>query len=191
MNKLQWNLYHNSNIFIHENAFESVVCEMATILPRSQCVKMPLRCSYYIRHVGCCSLLRIYVVIWIFPVRTTCKMYYICTILIQNNMSIAKIKCCITPMTTWYITFEALQIWIKTRTSFCYQLNLDKYNDRNYICNCKSCCIILKCFFICLLLIIPRCVIIVFLRCILIWFTIKRLYSNLTASSQQRVLKSN
>ena len=112
-----------------------------------RCVKMPLRCSYYIRHVGCCSLLRIYVVIWIFPVQTTCKMYYICSILIKNNMSIAKIKCCMTPMTTWYITFKALQIWIKTRTSFCYQLNLDKYNDRNYICNCKSCCIILKCFF--------------------------------------------
>ena len=38
-NKLQWNLNRNSNIFIHENAFESVVCEMATILSRPQCVK--------------------------------------------------------------------------------------------------------------------------------------------------------
>ena len=30
-NKLQWNLTRNSNIFIQENAFESVVCEMASI----------------------------------------------------------------------------------------------------------------------------------------------------------------
>ena len=30
-NKLQWNFNRNSNIFIHENAFENVVCEMASI----------------------------------------------------------------------------------------------------------------------------------------------------------------
>ena len=30
-NKLQWNVNRNSNIFIHENAFESVVCEMTSI----------------------------------------------------------------------------------------------------------------------------------------------------------------
>ena len=38
-NKLQWNLIRNSNIFIQENAFESVVYEMAAILSRPQCVK--------------------------------------------------------------------------------------------------------------------------------------------------------
>ena len=38
-NKLQWNFNRNSNIFIHENAFENVVCEMASILSRLQCVK--------------------------------------------------------------------------------------------------------------------------------------------------------
>ena len=38
-NKLQWNLNQNSNIFIQENVFESVVCEMAAILSRPQCVK--------------------------------------------------------------------------------------------------------------------------------------------------------
>ena len=38
-NKFQWNLNRNSNIFIQENAFESVVCEMAAILSRPQCVK--------------------------------------------------------------------------------------------------------------------------------------------------------
>ena len=37
-NKLQWNLNRNSNIFIQENALENVVCEMASILPRPQCV---------------------------------------------------------------------------------------------------------------------------------------------------------
>ena len=30
-NKLQWNLKRNSGIFIQENAFENVVCEMASI----------------------------------------------------------------------------------------------------------------------------------------------------------------
>ena len=36
-NKLQWNFDRNYNIFIKKNAFESVVCKMATILPRLQC----------------------------------------------------------------------------------------------------------------------------------------------------------
>ena len=39
-NQLQWNFYLNSNIFIHENAFESVVCEMAVFLSRPQCVNV-------------------------------------------------------------------------------------------------------------------------------------------------------
>ena len=38
-NKLQWNIHRNSNLFIQENAFESVVCETAVILSRPQCVK--------------------------------------------------------------------------------------------------------------------------------------------------------
>ena len=38
-NTLQWNLNRNSNIFIQENAFESVVCETVAILSRPQCVK--------------------------------------------------------------------------------------------------------------------------------------------------------
>ena len=36
-NKLQWNLNRNSHIFIQENAFENVVCEMAAILSRPRC----------------------------------------------------------------------------------------------------------------------------------------------------------
>ena len=38
-NKLQWNFNRYSNIFIQESAFENVVCEMASILSRPQCVK--------------------------------------------------------------------------------------------------------------------------------------------------------
>ena len=38
-NKLQWNFNRNSNIFIQENVFESVVCGKAAILSRPQCVK--------------------------------------------------------------------------------------------------------------------------------------------------------
>ena len=37
-NKLQWNFNRNSDISIQENAFESVVCEMAAFLSRPQCV---------------------------------------------------------------------------------------------------------------------------------------------------------
>ena len=38
-NKHQWNFNQNYNIFFQENAFESVVCEVAAILYRPQCVK--------------------------------------------------------------------------------------------------------------------------------------------------------
>ena len=37
-NKLQWNFNRNSNILIQGNALEHVVCEMAYILSRPQCV---------------------------------------------------------------------------------------------------------------------------------------------------------
>ena len=37
--RLQWDFNQNANIFIHENAFENIVCEMAAILFRPQCVK--------------------------------------------------------------------------------------------------------------------------------------------------------
>ena len=36
--KHQWNLNRNSNIFIQENAFESVACETVAILSRPECV---------------------------------------------------------------------------------------------------------------------------------------------------------
>ena len=37
-NKHQWNLNRNSYIFIQENAFENIICEMVAILYRLQCV---------------------------------------------------------------------------------------------------------------------------------------------------------
>ena len=32
MNKLQWNCYEEKKLFIHENASENIICEMAAIL---------------------------------------------------------------------------------------------------------------------------------------------------------------
>ena len=45
-NKLRWNFNRNSKIFIQENGFECVVCEMAAILSRPQCVNCVLSQSY-------------------------------------------------------------------------------------------------------------------------------------------------
>ena len=39
-NKLQWNFNRNLNILIQGNASQNVVCKMAAILSRPQCVKM-------------------------------------------------------------------------------------------------------------------------------------------------------
>ena len=61
-NKLQWNFSQNTKLFIHENAYKNVVCKMAAILFRLQCVNTESvdvqmsrgarpphnsRCSYY------------------------------------------------------------------------------------------------------------------------------------------------
>ena len=48
-NKQQWNSNRNSNIFIQENAFESVVCEMAAILSRPQCVNH-ITATFFMSH---------------------------------------------------------------------------------------------------------------------------------------------
>ena len=49
-NKLQRNSNRNSKIFIQENALEHVVCEMASILSRHQCVNG--RWAYIISRLG-------------------------------------------------------------------------------------------------------------------------------------------
>ena len=56
-NKLQWNIKQNSDIFIQENAFENVVCEMAAILSQPQCVKVGRCVQGIISHTGNMNLL--------------------------------------------------------------------------------------------------------------------------------------
>ena len=38
MNKLQWKFSKNTQLFIHENAYENIVCEMAAILSQGRWV---------------------------------------------------------------------------------------------------------------------------------------------------------
>ena len=57
-NKLQWNINRNSHIFIQENALEFIVCEMASILSRPQCVqglKPALEGIVVTTHDGACE----------------------------------------------------------------------------------------------------------------------------------------
>ena len=64
-NKLQWNFNRNSNISFLENAFESVVCEIAAILSRSQCVIamwFELKNRPRIMHTNCALLS--FAVVW-------------------------------------------------------------------------------------------------------------------------------
>ena len=35
---LQWNFNQNTKFFIHKNALENILCDMATILSRGRCV---------------------------------------------------------------------------------------------------------------------------------------------------------
>ena len=41
--KLRWNFYQNTKLFIHENTFENIVCEMAAILFRRRWVNKQAR----------------------------------------------------------------------------------------------------------------------------------------------------
>ena len=49
-NKFQWNFSRNYNIFIQEKVFESVVCKMAAILTRPQCVNTIKKSRCYHHH---------------------------------------------------------------------------------------------------------------------------------------------
>ena len=46
----QWKFYWNSYIFIHENAFENIVCEMASTLFPTQCVN-PFCAEFFIVNI--------------------------------------------------------------------------------------------------------------------------------------------
>ena len=50
-NKLQWNSNQNTSLFIQENAFENVVCEMAAILSRRRRVKIDIGVCEVMHHV--------------------------------------------------------------------------------------------------------------------------------------------
>ena len=54
-NEIQWNFNRNSYVFIQENAFENVVCEMAATLFRPQCVNSPQFIFEAVLSRGCAS----------------------------------------------------------------------------------------------------------------------------------------
>ena len=54
-NKLHFN--RNSNIFLQENVFENVVCEMSAILSRPQCVNVLVLCISSHPHLWYCTSL--------------------------------------------------------------------------------------------------------------------------------------
>ena len=52
-NKLQWNFNQNFNIFIQENAFENVICEMSAILSRPHVLTLVSRSQWVHPSCGC------------------------------------------------------------------------------------------------------------------------------------------
>ena len=92
-NKFQWNLKQNLYIFIQENTFENVVCEMAAILPRLQCVKQYLEsCEANQRFI-------------LFPVRiasaacrTLMPLKWVLDVLLSCDNSLMKYVCCMKRM---------------------------------------------------------------------------------------------
>ena len=64
-NKLYWNFYWNSYIFIQENAFENVVWKMTATLSRPQCVNSCLcRPGCGSQTTTCMILLKMYYISW-------------------------------------------------------------------------------------------------------------------------------
>ena len=64
-NKVQWNLNRNSCIFIQENVYENIVCEMAAILSRGRWVKHHFRrpLSLQLKLGRYCNFVRFYITI--------------------------------------------------------------------------------------------------------------------------------
>ena len=52
-NKLQWTSNRNTKLFIHENAFENVACEMAAILSGEDELIIPSSHSQNFGHISC------------------------------------------------------------------------------------------------------------------------------------------
>ena len=55
MNKVQWNFHQNIKLFIHENAFESIVCKMAAIMSCGSGKSNSSITLYFLSITGCSS----------------------------------------------------------------------------------------------------------------------------------------
>ena len=60
-NKIKWNINQNTKIFIHENASETIVCEMAAILSRGRCVTFLPEASFGLRVLSLPASVCVYV----------------------------------------------------------------------------------------------------------------------------------
>ena len=91
---LQWNINRNSNIFIEENTFENVVCEMLFISYRPQCVN-PITDALAIDiHKTC----------WcVGPTAGICWPRSICCLMVSLAWSLTKLQ--------WVSTCEVVQLW--------------------------------------------------------------------------------
>ena len=76
-NKLQWNWNQNSDIFIKENAFEYVVCDMAAILSQPQWVNSSSPSDAYMPQWTKPSLVSIIVVACLVPSHYLNKWWFI------------------------------------------------------------------------------------------------------------------
>ena len=66
----QWNFYQNTNIFIHENASENIVCEMVVILSRGRLDKLANRayCTHRDTHTHTHIYIYIYIYIYTYTI---------------------------------------------------------------------------------------------------------------------------
>ena len=105
-NKLQWNFNRNSYIFITENPFQYVICKMATILSRPQCVN---KSFYNVAHATRCAKLWYNWVSWNkFTAETTFTRFL---------LQIPGYDCFITSCGILLITFEQKSPIMRIKTS--------------------------------------------------------------------------
>ena len=97
-NTFQWNLKQNSYIFIKENAFENVVCDMAAILTRPQCVMRLLEYWITIFALYLQNKHLIYISRFSLPEgsqQMKVRCYMICKIINKYMMSLRNPFCCV------------------------------------------------------------------------------------------------
>ena len=124
-NKLQWNFNRNSIIFIQENALQNVVCEMASILSRPQCVK--LACIKEKHHRARSHYLGIY---WDLNLRAnrtqTIKRWIPQSLVHMKVTNVWKLAACSYSMTSkeWTILLFCL---LGDNTISCFHISMDLY----------------------------------------------------------------